>query len=477
MFPAGVWSGDPQPESAVVGTYVDPQGAGDLDVTVQISPTTDFSPGSLVHEATVATDASSGFTVKAKAGDLDPDSWYYYRFSAHGGITSPVGRTRTAPAPGASPESLRIAFCSCQNFGQGTYAAWRNIASEDIDFVVFLGDYVYEGAGTGVRPDPSGSANDVDGYRRKYRMYRSDPSLQAAHANFPVVPIWDDHEVVDNYDKHVSPTRRAAGYQAWFEFMPVERNATEPDRSYRSLAWGDLAELFLIDTRQYRDIEASAGSTLTWDSNMLGSNRSILGAEQKTWLKSGLGNSTRRWKLLGNQVVMMPWRLLDFDDPRFRQVMPNLPPNAGFYVNGDSWDGYQHERRELLSHLDDAGVDNFVVLTGDVHSFWAGEVRTNFDAPHTAPTGFEFVGGSVSSTFTDIAGYEVSEGILQLFRQQFKELSYIDTLNRGYGLLDITPGATTCDFKVVDSANPVSEATVAARFRVQDSGDELERII
>ncbi|MCC7077889.1 MAG: alkaline phosphatase D family protein [Acidimicrobiia bacterium] len=473
-FPSGVSSGLVGADSTVLWTQVASPTGADVDIAWEVATDSGFTD--IVSGGDGVATAERDHTLKVAVGGLDANSWYYYRFRTDQAY-SPIGRTRTAPGADSAPERLRLAFCSCQDFTAGWYTAWRGICNEDIDLVLFLGDYVYEGGGHGFRPNSAGESHTLEDYRRKYRMYKSDLDLQAAHANFPIVPIWDDHEVEDNYDRFVDPARRAAGYQAWFEQMPVfSPGGEDSSQIYRTLRWGSLAEFFLLDLRQYRDPEAPLLQfTLDPRNPMVVQGRSILGDAQKRWFLDAMVATDVTWRVVGNSVMILPWRLLDLDESELRRIVPRLPLNAGLYTNGDSWDGYQHERHEVLSALETGGVRDVVFLTGDVHSFWAGDVRSNFDSPSTQPLGAEFVGGSIASTFIDEFP-DLVTWIQGVFRDAFKEVDYIDLENRGYGVLDVTPDTVTCDFRIVDTRAYDATPRTAARFVLDRGGSGMRRV-
>ena len=162
---------------------------------------------------------------------LEPDRWYFYRFAA-GDAASATGRTRTFPAPDAMVARLRLAYASCQRWEHGYYSAYRHMRAEELDLVLFLGDYIYEypNAGQAVRKPSGNWVLTLDDYRQRYALHKSDADLQAMHAACPWLVTWDDHEVQNDY-AGVSPgysgppvvdfaARRAAAYQAFYEHMP-----------------------------------------------------------------------------------------------------------------------------------------------------------------------------------------------------------------------------------------------------------------
>jgi alkaline phosphatase D len=304
---------------------------------------------------------------------------------------------------------VRFAFWSCQDYTHGYYNAHELLAKEDLDFVVCLGDYIYDESyhtvkdGTGVRDDRTGKAQQASGqagvdyvraaetlddYRAKYALYRSDESLRKVQARFPTVMLWDDHEVQDNYagadptgglppNHHYSRKRRAAAYKAFFETMPYSPPAGQPNRIYRRLQFGRTVDLLIMDQRQYRADQpcgdAVAPACADWSAP-----RAFLGTRQLNWVKSQLGASKAAWKVLANEVMIMPTKVL-----------------GGSYYTFDSWQGYPFERESLLAYIRDRQIKDVVFVTGDIHTFIAGDVRTNMGDGDTVAV--EFVGGSVTS--------------------------------------------------------------------------------
>ena len=480
LFSLGVMSGLHSPSEVVLWTRLDPDLApGVTEVAWRLCD----SPNMAVEVAsgTVPVGPASDHTIKIKPSGLAADTQYWFEFLV-GSERSPVGRARTLPAPGAALESLRLAFCSCQNWTHGWYSAWDAIAAEDVDAVLFLGDYIYESdgfiAGRSVRRDTVGDADDLDTYRAKYRMYRSDPAIQGAHAAHPTVPVWDDHEVFNNRhaaDLAADPDRADAAHQAWFEYMPVW--PIDGSRIHRRLNWGALADLFLLDTRQYRDIQpgpADAAGTWVGVGDILkvaaDPGRSILGVDQRGWLLDGLGASKAddvTWRLVGNQVMVHPWRLLDLDTPELRALDPHMPKHNGLYANLDSWDGYQADRDLLFAHLADNGIDNTSFLTGDVHSFWQGTLRSDYDDPTSPYVVNEFVGGSISSSSFDLVG-DLAFAFEESAKSWSPAFRYVDLRRRGYGVVRCTPSSMSVDFNITNERFRNGSTVNAVTFEVAD---------
>jgi alkaline phosphatase D len=467
-FTLGVMSGLHSEHEAVLWTRLDPDAAPG-STTVRWTVATDPSMSSVVASEAVDVGPDADWTAKVLVGGLAPDRSYWYRFAVGGpsGASlppSPVGRARTLPAPDARPDRLRLAFGSCQQWTDGWYTAWGGIAAEDLDAVVWLGDYIYESGAkvgpTDVRVDTVGAVDDLDGYRAKYRLYRSDPLPQAGHAAHPFVPIWDDHEVKDDYtrlDLVSEPDRVAAAYRAWFEYMPVW--PIEGTRTYRRLRWGDLADLSLLDTRQYRDHQANGFQGPDVETLGIGAavveavqpGRTILGDAQRAWLLDGLDAAQSdgvRWKLVGNQVMITPIRPIDLDQPALRQLDPSLPHHAGVYANMDSWDSYMWERDLLLGHLADGGIEDVSFLTGDIHTFFQSTVTSDFDDPSAPKVANEFVGGSVSSQGVSLVGSDPLGRALEESAQTWSPaFRYSDFRRNGYGVLDATPDGMAVTYR------------------------------
>ncbi len=399
-FPDGVISGDPSPNGIALWTRLADfarQGSVDLEVA------TDKGFSKLVTTKRIATSESMNGAVKAQLTGLKPYEQYYYRFATRN-RDSAVGRFRTA-LPADSQQPVNFAFFSCQDYTHGFYNAHDVLAGLDVDFVINLGDYIYDESyhskadGTGVRDDKIGrtpragyksalrAAESLDDYRAKYALYRTDPSLRKVHSRFPMITLWDDHEVQDNYSGHAgadgglpanqgfSRKRQAAAYKAFYESMPHFR--TPNQRLYRRLSFGRTVDLIVMDQRRYRDNQP-CGDAVVPPCPDYNNPRDFLGRTQLNWTKQQLSSSKAAWKVLANEVMVMPAKVL-----------------GGAYFAYDSWQGYPGEREELLAHIKSTGVKDVVFVTGDIHTFIAGDVRTNGGDGETVA--LEFVGGSVTS--------------------------------------------------------------------------------
>ena len=475
-------SGDPRPHRVVLWTRVDPYAAAGLPVAVtwEVATSPDFAD--VVGSGSSVADPAGDHCVKVVATGLPSDRWLWYRFAAFG-AQSPIGRARTAPASDASPDRVRFAVANCQSFVNGFWGAYRAMAREDVDFVLHLGDYIYEHGGkepkyghNGVRHDPTVNPRSRAEFRAKYRLYRGDGNLQACHQNLPLVVTWDDHEIIDNYDGDYDPAILEAGYGAWFEYMPHEAPPEAPRRVHRRLRWGDLLDLFVLDSRQFRDGEiGSPFLFLRPDDVALDPGRSLLGSEQKAWLLNGLARSRSAWRFLGNPVMLSPLRVLDLDEPVLRALVPGLVRNAGVYLNGDQWDAFQHERNEILEHLARRGIGDNVVLTGDIHSYWAGVVPTDVDDAASPRVATEFVTGAVTAPgIEETVGYQ--PGLESWLARANPHFSYVNLFAKGYTVVEVTQEAVTVEFRFVDVMAPEALPETGAVFRVRAGTTAVERL-
>ena len=465
----GVASGLHEPGVAVLWTRFAPAASSTVELAWEVAE----DPGFARVVASGTADAGPGTDGCAKvlAGGLAPGRHHWYRFRVDG-ATSPTGRTWTPPAQDSSPDAVRLAVASCQDFSAGWYPAWRAVAESDVHAVVHLGDYIYESKGSvnplwDVRDDPSAAAVDLGTYRAKYRLYRTDADLRAAHAAHPFAPVWDDHEFVNNCHRGTiagQPARAAAAYRAWFEYQPVWPIAGT--RIHRRLRFGRLADLSLLDTRQYRDPNPEREQLVATDappgSVAHDPDRTLMGPAQRDWLLDGLGSAQAdgvTWKVLGQQVMLAPLRWIDLDQP---------PLGAGggpegVYLNLDQWDGYGAERDRLCAFLHDEGIANTAVLTGDIHSFWQASIHRDVH-DHTSPAvAQEFVCGSISSTALGFAP-ELAEAFSAFTKGFSPAFRHVDWQRRGYGHLEATPDAMAVEFRIVDPAVRSSVAQRAVRF-------------
>ena len=485
-FLHGVASGDPLPRAVVLWTRVTPtpdatpgSGRGPR-VTVTWEVATDRRFRHVVRRGRTTTGPARDHTVKVDVTRLRPGTAYYFRFSAPG-ATSPVGRTRTAPARTATPDRLRFGVVSCANLQAGWFSAYRHLAArDDLDAVIHLGDYLYEyapgeyghgRANTDIRPHvPAREMVGLADYRQRHAQYKADPDLRALHARHPFIVTWDDHEVTNDAwregaenhqpDEGDYVTRRAAAHRAYDEWMPVRMSGTaatgDGTQLFRSLRFGALAELSMLDLRTYRDRQAATPAPSPVPGPGGGSDGTITGRAQMDWLKQRLRRGGAQWKLVGNPVMIAPVTFAqlprDLVDPV--NDVTGLLPSDGLPYNVDQWDGYTRDRRELFDHIRDQGLRDVVFLTGDIHSGWACDLPYD---PATYPlgdsAGVELVCTSVTSNnLKDITGTPprtsslAVEAVIQTNNRHVKYLNFDD---HGYSVLDVTPERVQMDWYVI----------------------------
>jgi alkaline phosphatase D len=476
MFPLGVASGDPAPDGVVLWTRVEPSPTAAVPLAWEIASDPALSDVVACGEALAEEHHDWTVKVRVRSSALTPFTTYWYRFRASG-TSSRVGRFKTLPDPDAPLDRLRLGYMSCQDFTAGRFTALRKLADADVDYVVHLGDYIYE---TVNDPDfqrrgprdrqlrlPGGGdrAEALDDYRWMYRTYRADPDLQRLHASFAVIPIWDDHEFANDgygvYDTdtvdeqaNADPRRRSAASQAWSEYMPADvafdpqAPPLEQIRIYRSFVFGDLAELVLTDERLYRDgPPCGVAQRQRYATRGCGReaepDRTMMGAEQREWLIGRLTASTRRWKLWGNETMLMPFRLPGWLARRLHPHDGPVPALDDVYVSLDQWDGYQWERSLLTEAL--AGVDGLVVLTGDLHTFVAGTLR----APDDRIVATCLMAGSVTSAnlLEVIVGRTLPSLPLPLgllVRTANPHLDYVNSSAHGFNVLELDRDRLRC---------------------------------
>jgi len=472
-FTLGVASGDPDASSVVLWTRLAPRplepdgGMPPEPVNVRWEMATDEAFRRVVASGIAPATPPLGHSVHVEVPGLAADRWYWYRFHA-GDATSPVGRTRTCPEPGVLPQRLRFAVTSCQNYEQGLFTAYARMAQDDLDLVCHLGDYIYEyeaGRNGTVRTHAGPEITTLGEYRVRHAQYRSDPLLHGMHAACPWLVTWDDHEFDNNCADDVSEEtgidatafleRRANAYQAYYEAMPL-RSACRPRgadmRLYRRTQFGDLADFLVLDTRQYRDDQPNGDRRSPLNDAAVDPARSMLGRTQKSWLCGELLTSRATWNVLAQQVMMGLVGFRKGEEP------------LGYSM--DQWPGYATERAELLRFLRERRIANPVVLTGDIHSAWANELRVDDRRADEPPVATEFVATSLSSGGN---GPERPAGLDQILADNPGVRFHNG--ERGYIRCEATPAAWRSDFMVVDDVLRPGGRTFPRASFVVTAGD------
>lgn len=498
-FQLGVASGDPSADGFVIWTRLAPEpfdtsylGQTIFEVSWEVAEDSGFSR--IAKQGTGWARPHLAHAVHVVVEGLEPGREYFYRFRL-GRYESATGRALTCPAPDAATTALKFAFASCAHYEQGFFSAYRYMADDRPDLILMLGDYIYEDAWGDRRVrlfDPL-EAITLDDYRRRYTQYRTDPDLQAAHAACPWLVTWDDHEVDNDYVSLTSehelcggeavrsafPARRAAAYQAWFEHMPVRPSRLRPEMAvqiYGLMDWGTLARFYVLDTRQFRSVQAcsamptvqrcnfekrrkilfgGAGGASFIDPNessckaALGdASRTVLGADQERWLDDALADSRAAWNVIAQNVMLMTVAEGTAEAPRF---------------HSDAWAGYPPARERLFASLQKHRTANPVVLTGDIHSFWVNELANAAGRP----MGVELVASSIATTTYDkSATLALNPGA-----------KFHDGLHNGYVRCELDRERLRTDIvTIADREDPRSGRNVAATFEIRSGEPRVHQV-
>lgn len=506
-FYHGVASGDPLADRVIIWTRVTPetQTGGSVQVSWRVATDTKFA--NVVKTGTFTTNADRDYTVKVDVTGLEAGKTYYYVFNAFG-KNSLVGKTKTTPA-GNQANHLKFGVVSCSNYQAGYFNAYRRLAARtDLDAVIHLGDYIYEYADgrygdTAVikaRPlEPKTEIVTLADYRTRYSTYRLDTNLVRVHQQHPFIVVWDDHESANNAFKdgaenHDSTegnwnTRKAISKQVYFEWLPIRDNT---DRGvYRTIKYGNLMDLIMIDTRLEGREKQVVSLT---DTTLLNPNRTILGATQKQWLFDQLKNSTARWKVIGQQITFS-----EFNVGWAAIGQPGFTFEALESTFLDFWDGYPAERTQVLNHIKNNNIKNVVILTGDVHASFAYDVadkpvtqtfttlpvvgrvpvytaNANYvDSTGAGAQAVEFVTPSITSAnFDENVGAAAAQGFqLQINRpivpfagvnlgNPNPHMKFVDLTQNGYYILDIKADSAQANWYFSTILTPSQTETFAA---------------
>jgi alkaline phosphatase D len=497
-FTHGVASGDPGPDAITLWTrYASRDGRA---TTLKVDIATDSGMRHIVKRGEAVAGPDTWGTAQARLTGLPGAGWLFYRFTAPDGSTSSIGRTRTLPS-GPLPH-FKVAVFSCSNKPFGWFNAYAHAAARhDIDLVVHLGDYIYEYP-VGHYPEPTETVRGrdilpaseiihLDDYRQRYASYRVDPGLQELHRLFPMVAIWDDHEIANDTwlhgaenhqpDEGVFEVRKAAATKAHREWLP------QPETMYHRYDIGDLASLITLDTRDTgREKQLDLGAALKGgkaglisfrDSVWNDPARTLMGPAQEAWFADTIKTSVQagqKWQLVAQQIVMgsiltpkdaMTWLGADADKRAQAFVGGGIAAAAaGIPGNMDAWDGYPQARQRLLKAAQAADAD-MVVVSGDSHNAWAFDL-----AADGKPAGVEFGGHSVTSP-----GYEsalkadpavVRAGLVAAN----PGLRWCDTSRRGYLTVEFTPDAARSDWVFMSTIRNRSLATTSSQTATVQRG-------
>lgn len=483
-FTLGVASGDPRSDGFVLWTRLAPKPLADdghagmpaRTVEVDWQVATDEQFRDVVRSGLEPADPAYAHSLHLELSDLEPAREYFYRFRV-GKHVSPVGRTRTAPAPDTYGLPLRMAMASCAHYENGYFTAYRAIADDEVDLVLHLGDYIYEGSDVGKQPKNSvrsfegAEADSLAEYRVRHAQYKTDADLRAAHASAPWVVVFDDHEVDNNWAGEISQDhpedsrkafrkRRAAAFRAFYENLPLRRSAL-PDgsrmRLHRRVRWGRLATFHMLDCRQYRDDQPCDDGWSSTCEERRDPKRQMLGKSQERWLFEGLANSETAWNFLGQQVAM---------------AQHDRDPGPATEVPLDTWDGYTAARKRLMRKLAKHRQQNPIVLTGDSHINQAAELHVRADDVDSPRATVELCVTSVTSG----GDGEPSEYRTDAFDAENPAVKFWD-YHRGYVRSRVMTDHTLNEFRTVPyvSRRGASASTLAA-FAVESGSPVLHEV-
>lgn len=479
-FQLGVASGDPSPDGFVIWTRLatDPLNGGGMPnepVAVQWEVAEDEKFVSPVASGKTSAVPDWGHSVHVEVAGLQPNRWYFYRFRV-GMEQSPIGRARTTPTLEAQTKQLKFAFASCQHFETGLFTAYEHMLQHDLDLVVHLGDYIYEGPGKEglLRKHVGGKLLTLKDYRDRHAQYKTDPALQAMHAAAPWIVTWDDHEFENNYANDIPEKRsgfraapkreeflaqRARAYQAYYEHMPLRRSALPngPDMQlYRKVAYGNLAEFCVLDTRQYRTDQPHGDGRKDQGDEALSPKQTLLGDKQEAWLKDALVRSPAQWNILAQQVMMAR--------------VDRVPGEKRGY-SMDQWPGYELNRRRILKFFHERKIANPVVLTGDIHINLANDLIADFDDLDSRAVASEFVGTSISSGGN--GAEKVKDHDVTLSENPFVKFLNAE---RGYVRCTVSDKEWRSDYQVVPNVTkPGGDVLTRASFVVENGKPGVQK--
>lgn len=478
-FQHGVASGDPLAHAVILWTRAS-RCSGVVDVTYFVA--LDPKMKNIVQEDVVTTSVERDYTIKVDVQGLNPNTTYYYQFEING-FRSRVGKTKTAPL---DTSRARFAVVSCSNYPEGFFNVYHAVTNIDnIDAVLHLGDYIYEyaedeygdGSRLGRTPLPDKEITTLNDYRTRHAQYKADPDLALLHATHPFITVWDDHEITndafkDGAENHNEgegdyQARKAFAIKAYYEWMPIREG-----NIYRHFAWGNLIDLFMLDTRiEGRDQQVSSPVA----SERYDSNRTLLGDAQEQWLLSNLASSTATWRFLGQQVMFGQFK--GINAPNLEAAGIPLTKDI-IALNMDQWDGYPESRQRVLDVIKAFNIENTVVLTGDIHTSWGMEIFEDSTNGYTynerirlgeKPLAVEFVTPSVTSPGLD---EPVADPLAQLIPTMNPHMKYVELKTHGFMVVDVTRHKVSCDWWYVDTIESPKYKAYLAKSLYTVSGSQ-----
>ncbi|MEJ7837374.1 MAG: alkaline phosphatase D family protein [Thermomicrobiales bacterium] len=475
-FQLGVASGDPLANSVILWTRLAPSpidggGMDPIPYDVSWELATDEGFGTIVQSGTTSADPNLSHSIHLEVTGLDPATEYFYRFMV-GSEVSQVGRTKTAPAIGQAVPSVRFGYASCSNYEHGYFVGYRAMAEQNLDVILHLGDYIYEYGPDeyhvrepeNFRLHTGAETLALRDYRNRFALYRTDPDLQLAHASAPWVVTWDDHEVENNYadltsENNDSETdfalRRADAYQAYYEHMPLRPSSmpVDPDLTlYRKLNFGDLLEFQVLDSRQYRTDQPAGDGEYPRSPASIDPSTTLLGPDQERWLLQNLSASTATWNVMAQQILMA------------ETYFPVTDGEAqGYYT--DSWGGYPSARERILSHLLNNPIANPVILTGDIHTAWANDIKADWEDNASRTIATEYVTTSITAGGTEPSNFG------EAYRDVFSYIKYFDGRHGGFTVAEVTAESWKNDFYNVDNMEDFASPVTLSATYITEAGN------
>jgi alkaline phosphatase D len=482
-FAHGVASGDPLTDRVIIWTRVESE---DDSVPVSWRMARDPELSDVVKSGETTAEAERDHTVRVDVTGLEPGVVYHYGFSA-GGEDSPVGRTWTLRA---DADRLRFAMCSCAKHNAGYFNAYGRIAErDDLDFLLHLGDYIYEasnipakgqtpGADIGRDFDPLGECRTLDEYRTRYRQYHRDPDVRALHLALPIITTLDDHELADGAwaggsDAHDPEQhgpwedRKAAAFRARWEWLPARPpDPDDPTRVFRRIGVGDLADIFLLDIRSRRDRPAL-------EPEMSDPSRTMMGQEQRDWLMGALDSSRAAWRLVGSPSIMhRTWSENPSELLRTAMLKLKLMDEDGEGPDEDQWDGYPGELDAMLGKFE--SLDDVVVLSADIHVSIASQLSRN-----GTPVAVEITAPSLTSQNLDEKlKLEPRDETIVASEREFTEaldhVEWCEFSGHGYVVCDVDRDRVRAEWWLVDGVlEPLTGESRAAAYEIRRGSPEL----
>ncbi|WP_334030956.1 alkaline phosphatase D family protein [Alteromonas sp. P256] len=503
-FTHGVASGDPLQSAVIIWTRAVPADNAYLaDVIWEVASDKAFK--SLVASDKVSAKASQDYTVKVDVKGLSPNSQYYYRFRSADSVSA-IGETRTLPSNDVSEVTFGV--FSCSNYPAGFFTPYMEAAkNSNIDYVLHLGDYIYEYDSEGyatenakqigrtLEPDNDTELFTLNDYRRRYALYRTDKGLLALHQNKPFIVVWDDHEISNDTYKDGAQNhqddegdffnRRAAAIQAYYEWLPIRPTFGEARMEiYRQFTFGKLLDLYMLDTRvlardkqleyaHYRDKDTKAFNQTAFTKDISNPQRGLLGDAQRKWLNETMKNSSAKWQVLGQQLLMgrmlfpvsifngvpreqIPAHVSNLADIKRKQQRGETLSEKELQLvasvmpyNLDAWDGYPVERERLLTQLKQLNKP-VIALAGDTHNAWHNTL-TLADGTNVA---VELATPGVSSPGMESylsMDNEAAKAMAKDLPMLIDDLQYCNLHQRGFLTLNVTSEEANATWHFVDA--------------------------